>query len=142
MTKRNTVLAGGCFDLIHFGHIHFLKKAKARGDFLIVALESDKNVRRLKGPGRPIHKQKQRKLMLESLRFVDKVISLPPMKTDEDYRKLVLRIRPKVIAVTAGDPFLAKKKNHAEAVGARTVEITKVKTRSTSRIFKLLNNGS
>ena len=132
---KRIVLAGGCFDLIHFGHIHFLKLARKKGDYLVVALESDKNVKRLKGKGRPVHSQKQRKLMLESLRFVDEVIALPPMKTDADYRRLVLRVGPKILAVTARDPHLAKKKRHAEAVGAKVVEIRKLRVKSTSDIL-------
>ena len=62
------VLVGGCFDLLHYGHIAFLKEAKKHGDYLIVLLESDENVRRLKGEGRPFHTQKQRKEMLASCR--------------------------------------------------------------------------
>ena len=58
------VLVGGCFDFIHFGHISFLKQAKASGDYLIVALESDENVRLAKGDARPIHTQEQRKQKL------------------------------------------------------------------------------
>ncbi len=72
------VLVGGCFDLLHFGHIKFLEEAKKSGDYLVVALESDENVRRTKGETRPIHTQEQRKAMLESLTCVDEVIMLPP----------------------------------------------------------------
>jgi rfaE bifunctional protein nucleotidyltransferase chain/domain len=132
------VLVGGCFDLLHFGHIEFLKEAKALGDHLVVALESDENVRHMKGEKRPIHTQTQRKTMLESIEFVDEVIVLPPMKTDADYAKLVTDIRPAIIAVTAGDPMIAKKQAHANAVGATVVEIAKVHTPSTSQLAKLL----
>ncbi|MBI3343244.1 adenylyltransferase/cytidyltransferase family protein, partial [Candidatus Gottesmanbacteria bacterium] len=58
------ILVGGCFDLLHYGHIRFLEEAKKLGDHLVVALESDENVRRMKGEGRPIHTQAQRKEML------------------------------------------------------------------------------
>lgn len=133
---KSKVLVGGCFDLIHFGHVHFLKKARALGDHLVVALESDKNVKHLKGKDRPVHSQKQRRLMLESLTFVDEVMSLGPMKTDADYRRLVVSVGPKIIAVTAGDPHLAKKKAHAKAVGARVVEIPRLRVKSTSDILK------
>src|SRR3989338_6184443 len=78
------ILVGGCFDLLHFGHINFLKDAKKYGDYLIVALESDENVRRMKGDNRPIHTQVQRKQMLKALEYVDEVRMLQPMKTDED----------------------------------------------------------
>ena len=71
------VLTGGCFDILHFGHITFLKQAKTLGDHLIVALESDGNVKRVKGDMRPIHTQEQRKAMLEALSCVDEIIRSP-----------------------------------------------------------------
>lgn len=132
------VLVGGCFDLLHYGHIKFLEEAKTLGDHLVVALESDENVRRMKGDARPIHTQEQRRAMLESLRFVDEVIALPPLNTDEDYAKLVTQVAPAVIAITEGDPMEGKKRSHAKAVGARVTVIPKVYTPSTSQLAKLL----
>ncbi len=137
-SQRRGVLVGGCFDLLHYGHVQFLKEAKAHGDYLVVALESDKNVHRMKGDSRPIHTQEQRKEMLESISFVDEVISLSPMSTDQEYADLVKRIKPHVIAVTDGDPIIDKKKQHADAVGAQLVVIPKIPTPSTSQLAKLL----
>ena len=128
--KVKVVLVGGCFDILHYGHIYFLKKAKKLGDILIIALESDENAKKLKGPKRPIHTQKQRQKMLESLRFVDKVIALPPMKSDTDYERLVHRVNPDIIAITYGDT----KNTH----GVKTFTIPKIKTPSTTQIAKLL----
>lgn len=133
-----TVLVGGCFDLLHFGHVTFLEHAKALGDYLIVALESDENVRRMKGDARPIHTQEQRKAMLASLRSVDEVIMLPTLKTDADYEALVTRIRPSVIAITEGDPVEEKKRRHAAGIGATVAVIPKIRTPSTSQLAKLL----
>jgi len=133
------VLAGGCFDILHYGHISFLKKAKALGDKLIVAIESDKRVRMLKGPGRPIHTQDQRKEILESLKFVDKVIILKDKMIDRDYLDFVKKIHPSIIAVSGIDPILDKKKDQAIAVGAKVVKIPIIKTLSTTRIAKLLD---
>lgn len=129
---------GGCFDIIHFGHIHFLREARKLGDWLVVALESDENIKRLKGPTRPIHSQKQRKQMLESLSFVDEVICLKGRMKDSDYRNLVDRVGPRQIAITKGDPIKAKKEAHAKAVGAKVVEISKLRVSSTSQIAKFL----
>lgn len=137
-SREKTVLVGGCFDILHFGHILFLKQAKSHGDHLLVALESDESVRHMKGDLRPIHTQNQRKIMLESLTFVDEVLPLPPMKSDDEYRNLVERLKPSVIAVTQGDPILGKKKSQAEAIGARLVVIPKIHTPSTSQLAKLL----
>ena len=135
---KKTVLVGGCFDLLHFGHISFLKQAKSIGDYLFVALESDENVRRMKGDGRPIHTQAQRREMLEALSVVDEVIALPTMHGDRDYYELIRKIKPSVIAVTDGDPAIFKKREQAEEIGARLVEIPKIHTPSTSQLVKLL----
>lgn len=132
------VLVGGCFDLLHFGHISFLKQAKAHGNHLVVALESDENVRRMKGDNRPIHGQEQRKEMLEALTFVDEVLALPPMSTDKAYDDLVNNLKPQVIATTEGDPILDKKRQQAETIGAELVVIPKIHTPSTSQLAKLL----
>ena len=108
------------------------------GNYLVVALESDKNVKRLKGPSRPIHDQNMRREMLESLHFVDEVIILADEMKDKDYFELVKKVRPQIIAVTAEDPVLGKKQKQAKEIGAIVIEIPKVKTPSTSQIARLL----
>jgi FAD synthetase len=133
-----TVLVGGCFDILHFGHISFLKQAKSYGDHLVVALESDENVKHMKGDMRPIHTQQQRKEMLEAVSFVDEVISLSPMHTDQEYIDLVNTIQPSVIAVTEGDDALGKKQEQAKTIGAELIVIPKIHTPSTSQLAKLL----
>ena len=137
-TKTKVVLVGGCFDILHYGHIHFLKKAKALGDCLVVALESDKNIKRLKGKSRPIHDQNKRREMLEALNFVDEVIILKDKMTDQDYMELVDKVRPCTIAVTEGDPMLRKKQKQAKEIGTEVVEIPKINVPSTTKIAKLL----
>jgi FAD synthetase len=137
MTKK-IVLVGGCFDLLHYGHISFLKQAKALGEYLIIALESDENVKRMKGDARPIHTQTQRKEMLESLSCVDEVIALPPMHGYHDYSEFVGNIKPAIIAITEGDPAKIKKSQQAKEVGATLIEIPKIHTPSTSQLVKLL----
>lgn len=138
-SSKTLVLVGGCFDILHFGHINFLKKAKKEGDILIVALESDKNIKILKGKGRPIHSQKKRAEVLAALEFVDFVICLPLMKSDRDYLELVKKIRPNIIAVTAGDPKLKNKEKQARVVGAKVKVVSnRLKTPSTREIMRLL----
>ena len=68
------VVVNGTFDIIHPGHLALLNYAKSLGDFLIVAIDSDSRVSELKGPQRPINNQSERKLLLENLRAVDKVV--------------------------------------------------------------------
>lgn len=70
---KRIVLANGCFDLIHVGHIRYLKEAKEKGDVLVVALNSDASVRKLKGKGRPVLNQKERAEIISSFYFVDYV---------------------------------------------------------------------
>lgn len=136
--KVKVVLVGGCFDILHYGHVYFLKHAKALGDYLVVALESDKNIKRLKGEKRPIHGQNQRREMLMSLNFVDEVMILKDKMTDQDYMNLVDKVRPCTIAVTADDPILVKKQKQAESIGAELVKIPKINAASTTQIAKLL----
>lgn len=132
------VLVGGCFDLIHIGHIYFLEEAKKLGDKLVVLLESDETITRLKGEHRPIHTQKQRKQMLEAIKFVDEVISIPPLKTDQEYVDVVQTIHPDIIAFTEGDPILTKKIKQTELIGARAVIIPRIPNISTTSLAKAL----
>ena len=133
------VLVGGCFDILHFGHIKFLEKAKKQGGVLIVALESDKNIKRLKGEGRPIHSQKMRAEMLAALETVNYIICLSLMKNDNDYLDLVKKIKPDVIAITAGDPKLDKKEAQAKVIDAKVKIVTpRLKTSSTREIVDII----
>jgi len=99
---KTVILTGGCFDVIHLGHIKFLEAAKKTGDILFVFIESDENVRKIKGDQRPIHNQDERAHVLESIRFIDYVITIPFLKENDDYDKLVTRLNPSVIAITKG----------------------------------------
>lgn len=133
--SKKIVVVGGCLDVLHIGHIKFLKKAKSFGDHLLVLLESDKNIKKIKGNDRPFHNQKERKETLESLRFVDQVIILPSKVNDEVYKKIIDKIKPSVIAITEGDPIKDKKFIQAKSVGAKLKIIKKYKSHSTSKII-------
>jgi rfaE bifunctional protein nucleotidyltransferase chain/domain len=119
------VLVGGCFDILHLGHITFLKKAKEMGETLVVLLESDETIKKLKGKDRPINNQKNRAEMLSQLKMVDWIIELPDMKNGSDYDDLIEKIKPKIIAITEGDKKIDIKRKQAEMIGARLVEVTK-----------------
>jgi rfaE bifunctional protein nucleotidyltransferase chain/domain len=87
------VFTNGCFDILHRGHIEYLKESKKLGTFLIVGINSDDSVRRLKGVTRPINNQWDRKAILEELRCVDEVIIF-----DEDTPyELIKKIAPDII---------------------------------------------
>lgn len=130
-----TVLVGGCFDLLHKGHITFLKKAKEEGEKLIVLLESDEKIRKLKGKDRPIQTQKVRAEALKELGFVDEVINLPFMESEKEYDELIKKIKPDIIAVTKGYPGIAHHKRTAGLIGAELRVVSKlIKNYSTTRI--------
>ncbi len=71
---RKTVLANGCFDILHVGHLRYLEGAKALGDTLVVAVNSDRSVRSIKEPGRPILNESERVALISALRCVDYVV--------------------------------------------------------------------
>lgn len=71
---KTIVFTNGCFDLLHEGHVRYLAEAKALGDYLIVGLNDDKSVRRLKGPTRPINLQYSRAIVLSAIESVDAVV--------------------------------------------------------------------
>ena len=73
MGGKKTVLVGGCFDILHYGHLRFLSQAKEKGEMLIVALESDTFIRKIKNK-KPIHTQEQRAEILAHLNLVDMII--------------------------------------------------------------------
>ena len=88
------VLANGCFDLIHVGHIRYLKESKKKGDVLVVALNSDSSVRKLKGKGRPILMEKDRGEIIASFHFVDYVTFF----SDANVEKVLVALKPHVHA--------------------------------------------
>lgn len=71
---KKIVFTNGCFDILHIGHARYLQEAKSLGDYLIVAVNSDRSVRVVKGPGRPVMKQEERAEMLAALGCIDAVI--------------------------------------------------------------------
>ncbi|OGK64730.1 hypothetical protein A2313_01900 [Candidatus Roizmanbacteria bacterium RIFOXYB2_FULL_41_10] len=137
---KKIVLVGGCFDLFHYGHLQFLKAAKKQGNYLVVAVDPDDFIL-LRKKREPIHTQKQRVEILKNLRFVDQVIALPLLKTYNDYLALVKKIKPAVIAVTAGDPQLKNKQKQAQTVGAKVKVVTPlIKNFSSTSIIAKLDN--
>lgn len=133
---QKIVLVGGCFDVLHPGHVIFLEKAKAAGDYLVVLLESDKKVEKLKGVNRPVHSQKMRALMLAALQAVDYVVLLPFMEAETAYDKVIQKIQPDIIAATLGYNDSFHHERVANLTGAKLKFVTKmVGNHSTSRIL-------
>ncbi|MBP5496725.1 MAG: D-glycero-beta-D-manno-heptose 1-phosphate adenylyltransferase [Bacteroidales bacterium] len=96
--RQKIVFTNGCFDVLHFGHVHYLLQAKALGDILVVGLNSDDSVRRLKGPSRPINGEKERAFVLAALSCIDYVIVFE----EDTPKKLIETVRPDVL-VKGGD---------------------------------------
>jgi D-beta-D-heptose 7-phosphate kinase/D-beta-D-heptose 1-phosphate adenosyltransferase len=90
------VFVNGTFDLLHPGHISLLNSAKAYGDILLVAIDSDDRVKQLKGSGRPINNQEARKTILENLKPVD---SVKIFSSEEELVKIIKRFSPDVMIV-------------------------------------------
>lgn len=133
---KKIVLVGGCFDLIHYGHHTFLKKAKEQGDVLIVALEPDKHIRNKKNR-RPVHTQTERAEILTALTYIDAIILLPYIADESGYQKLVEKIHPFIIAITEGDPHKDKKQRQAVTIGATVKEVVPLMPRfATSSIIE------
>jgi len=95
---KNIIFTNGCFDILHIGHIRLLKYAKSLGEKLVVGLNSDESIKRLKGYDRPFNKLEYRKEVLESIRYVDEV---KIFTTDTPYN-LIKEVEPDII-VKGGD---------------------------------------
>lgn len=139
--KGRTVLVGGCFDIVHVGHIRFLQAAKRQGDHVIVLLESDEFIRSKKKRA-PVNFQHERAEILSVISCVDSIIMLPFFTSDDAYFALVKKIHPTIIAVTSDDPFISHKKKQAREIGARVqIIIDRIALHSTSNtIYKIKNH--
>lgn len=87
---EKVVLANGCFDLIHVGHVRYLRESKEKGNILVVALNSDSSVRKLKGKGRPILQEQERAEIISSFEFVDYVTFFD----EPNVEKVLLTLKP------------------------------------------------
>lgn len=136
---KRIVLTGGCFDLLHIGHITLLENAKKEGDILFVMLESDESIRQKKGINRPIHTQRQRAHLLSAIEYVDYIILLPSSLGDKDYDEVVKKVSPAIIATTTGDQFAFHKERQAKELDAKVAYVNEpVENISTSSILHLL----
>jgi D-beta-D-heptose 7-phosphate kinase / D-beta-D-heptose 1-phosphate adenosyltransferase len=131
---QKVVFTNGCFDLLHFGHHHLLNEARRQGDCLIVAVNADASIRKLKGPGRPINRQEERLMMISGLEAVDYVV---PFEEDTPMRLLDL-LRPEVLV--KGDEYQDGQvvgRELVESYGGRVVLVEQVPGISTTAILKM-----
>jgi len=134
---RSVVFTNGCFDLLHPGHVRYLAEARALGDVLIVALNSDRSVRLLKGEGRPILDEQERAEVVASLQAVDYVIIFD----EETPRKLIGELLPDVL-VKGGDWALDEiiGRDEVESAGGRVLSLPYVQGSSTTDIIERIKN--
>jgi D-beta-D-heptose 7-phosphate kinase/D-beta-D-heptose 1-phosphate adenosyltransferase len=130
---RRLVFTNGVFDLLHVGHVRYLAQARALGDALLVAINSDRTVRELKGPDRPIFNQAERAEILAALRFVDYVTVFD----DISPRSLIAELLPDVL-VKGGDYQLDQihGREEVEAAGGNVISLPFVEGASTTDIIK------
>ena len=132
---KKTVFTNGCFDILHVGHVRCLNEARKLGDILIVAVNSDASVKRLKGDTRPINALSDRMEVLAALACVDYII---PFEDDTPY-ELIADVQPDIL-VKGGDyrPEEVVGKDIVEAIGGQVIIIPYVRGKSTSIILNHL----
>lgn len=132
------VFTNGCFDILHAGHVRYLIEAKKLGDVLVVGLNSDESVRKLKGEGRPVNSAADRAEVLAGLRSVDHVIVFAEATAEE----LVGQLQPDIY-VKGGDYSLDSLPEAAivASYGGETVLVPMVEGRSTSNVIRKLQGS-
>ncbi len=138
LQKKKVVLTNGCFDVLHSGHVSLLRHARAEGDVLVVAINSDASVRRLKGEGRPVIGENERAMILSALESVDAVVVF-----DEDTPGALIEVCTPDVLVKGGDykPENVVGRDVVERNGGRLVLVPVVEGRSTSRIVEKMRGS-
>jgi D-beta-D-heptose 7-phosphate kinase/D-beta-D-heptose 1-phosphate adenosyltransferase len=134
---KTVVFTNGCFDLLHRGHVHVLRQAKAAGDLLIVALNSDRSVKAIKGSSRPILPESDRIELISAMEMVDYVIIFD----EPDPYRVIAAIKPNVLA--KGGDWSTEKIVGADIVeqaGGRVIVIPYLRGFSTSEIIERIRN--
>ncbi len=136
---KKIVFTNGCFDIIHAGHVDYLEKAKSLGTFLVVGLNSDESVKRLKGPNRPVNPVDQRKKVLQALKPVDLVIVFE----EDTPERLIKEIKPDVL-VKGGDWKIENivGADFVMSYGGKVYTIDFVYDTSTTKIIEKVKNES
>jgi len=136
--NKKIVFTNGCFDLLHRGHIRYLKKAKEKGDLLIVGLNSDSSVRKLKGKGRPFVPEKERAEILSALEFVDYVIVF----SEDTPANLIGQVKPDIL-VKGSDYSLNQivGKDFVQSCGGKVITMPLVKGKSTTALIRKIRGN-
>jgi len=139
LAGKSLVFTNGVFDLLHVGHVRYLKSARLLGDALVVAINSDRTVRQLKGDDRPLTNEVERAEVLSALRHVDYVTVFD----DVSPRNLIAELLPDVL-VKGGDYGIDKihGREEVEAAGGKVVSLPFVEGASTSTIIERMKQVS
>jgi len=131
------VFTNGCFDILHRGHVEYLHQARAMGDALVVAVNTDSSVERLKGPGRPVVPQGDRALVLAALESVDAVI----LFHEDTPRELLADLLPDVL-VKGGDyePHQIVGREEVEAAGGQVHVIPFIQGKSSTQLIERIQD--
>ena len=132
------VFTNGCFDLLHVGHVQYLREAKKLGDILVLGLNSDSSVKQLKGPSRPIQNENDRAEIISELKSVDYVVIF----SDETPLKLIQEVKPDILVKggdwkidqIVGSDFVIKN-------GGKVMSLCLVEGRSTTKIVEKMAGG-
>lgn len=135
LQDKKIVFTNGCFDIIHSGHIHYLSEAKKLGDILIIGLNTDDSVKRLKGNNRPINNQQDRAVVLSALKPVDFVVLF-----DEDTPLELIKIINPDVLVKGADYKIEEivGADFVQANGGEVVTVTLVEGKSSTSIINKL----
>jgi len=135
---KKIAFTNGCFDILHAGHVGYLRAAANEGDLLVVAVNSDRSIRKLKGPGRPVNHESDRVMVLSALESVDYVVVF-----DQDTPKpLLRRLKPDVL-VKGAEYSRERVVGHeiVESYGGRVARVPMVKGKSTTNIIRKIGGG-
>jgi len=135
---KRLVFTNGVFDLLHVGHVRYLTQARALGDALVVAINSDRTVRELKGADRPVFNEAERAEIVAALRVVDYVIVFD----DVSPRSLIAELLPDIL-VKGGDYGLDQihGREEVEAAGGKVISLPFVEGSSTTTLIQKINRG-
>jgi D-glycero-beta-D-manno-heptose 1-phosphate adenylyltransferase len=134
--RKVVVFTNGCYDLLHPGHIRLLEQARSLGDVLILALNSDASVRRMKGPARPLIAQEERAALAAALEAVDAVVFF-----DEDTpRELIAAVLPDVLVKGADWAHFVAGREEVEAAGGKVLNLPLEPGYSTTKLVESILN--
>jgi rfaE bifunctional protein nucleotidyltransferase chain/domain len=135
---RTIALANGCFDVLHVGHVRYLQGAREQADVLVVGVNADASVRKLKGPGRPVLGEQDRALLVAAVRAVDHVVVF----AEDDVTGLLLALRPDVHCKgTDYTPETVPERDVVRSYGGRVAIVGDPKDHDTRSLLRRIRGG-